>query len=34
MIMKIKHKILIAIVVIPILISAIIDIINEIKTYI
>lgn len=34
MIMKIKHKILIAIVVIPILISAIIDIIDEIKTYI
>lgn len=34
MIMKIKHKILIAIALIPIVISAIIDIINEIKSYI
>ena len=32
--MKTKYKILIAIAVIPILISAIIDIINEIKSYI
>lgn len=32
--MKLKHKILIAIAVTPILISAIIDIINEIKSYI
>lgn len=32
--MKLKYKILIAIAVIPIVISAIIDIINEIKTYI
>ena len=33
MIMKLKYKILIAIAVIPILISAVIDIINEIKIY-
>ena len=32
--MKLKNKILIAIALIPIVISAIIDIINEIKTYI
>lgn len=32
--MKLKYKILIAISVIPIVISAIIDIINEIKIYI
>ena len=34
MIMQRKYKILIAIAVIPILISAVIDIINEIKSYI
>lgn len=34
MIMKLKYKILIAIAMTPIVISAIIDIINEIKSYI